>query len=115
MRIIKSSKEPTTASGFAIKVEFENVSGEELNITEPNIKDIHTATIKAHALLLEHGSEKTIISFKIPYIGINLSSIIKLSLPSYAIPRYQGYDDFIVIARRVIFTQNKAYEERFNS
>lgn len=110
---MQSIKSQTTEqkSTFVAKVIFQNSSGEDLTLSDSNIIDLNTAKIKANALLLQKGSEITQIDFTIPYHGLELADVIKLSAPNYPIPKYKNKDRFIVQSVRVKITANQILED----
>lgn len=113
MQTIKSSNNSTNENNsYAVKIDFENCTkGEDLKMQDNNIIDLNTAILKANALLLSKGSDKTEVDFSIPYHGLNLGDIIKLNVPSYPIPKYQGKDRFIVLSIRIKINKNSIIEQ----
>ncbi|RLA75843.1 MAG: hypothetical protein DRG78_20155 [Epsilonproteobacteria bacterium] len=111
MSVIKSTTKEELQSKFEYEIVFEEVEGISKTINDENILDEATATLRADAEFLEYGMDKQTVTFTTFYTHIGVGDIIKISAPSYRVPKELNKDRFIVESVKSVFKGAKAINE----
>jgi len=106
--IIQSKKQSETQDKFSYEIGFSGITGSSKTINDANILDENTATLRGEAEFLENGMDMQTVTFTTYYTHLQVGDIIKISAPSYRVPKELNKDRFIVDSIKSTFQGAKA-------
>ena len=111
MAITKSQKQAEIQDKFEYEIEFADIVGTSKTINDENVLDANIAILRGNAEFLEFGLDQQTVTFSTFYTHLGVGDIVKISAPSYRVPKELDKDRFIVESVKSTFQGAKALNE----